>query len=185
MIKVRPAAAVALVLLLAACSDAPVAPQLTPSFSRISSNEMLKLARYQNGPPAGPTYTSRTIGPHGGSIYLAGFEAIIPPGAISHPTTLSITLPRSDGKPNFVWATFGPHGTRFNVPVTLRVPYAGTTSVQNPGALVMWFDGAQWIALAPTTRTADGRLETQVKHFSDYGTETPDTLGRGIVVAGN
>lgn len=184
MIKARPAAAVALMLLLAACSDTPVSPQLKPSFSRMQSNELLKLARYRNGPPRTETFVTETIGPKGGSLYLAGFEAVVPPGALSKPTTLSITLPTNDGNA-FVWATFGPHGTQFNKPVTLRVPYVGTTSESNAGALVMWFDGAQWLGLAPTSKTADGRLETKVRHFSDYGTETADTLGRGIVVTGN
>lgn len=178
--------ALALAVLLAACGDAPVAPvtpAATPQFSAAQSNTLGSLARYRNGPPAITVrFVKQVIGPEGGSIFLAGFEAIVPRGAVSLPTSFTIRLPVDPTMSDYVWASFGPHGTVFNVPVTLRVPYSGTTA-DGGTAHVMWFDGSEWVQLKTTT-TNDGRLETQTGHFSDYGTEETNP-SKGISPVGD
>ena len=177
--------AFALAVLLAACGDAPVAPvtpAASPQFSAAQSNTLGKLARYKDGPPTITVrFVKKVIGPEGGSISLAGFEAIVPAGAVSKLTNFTIRLPVDPSESTYVWASFGPHGTVFNVPVTLRVPYSGTTA-DDGAAHVMWFDGSEWIQLKTTT-TNDGRLETQTGHFSDYGTEETNP-SRGISPVG-
>ena len=172
-------AAVILTLLGAACSDAPVAPQSRPHYAA-QANDMAALARYRTGSP-GAVVENKWIGPEGGTISAAGFEVVVPAGAVSVLTKFTIKLPSDAQMANYVWAEFQPHGIQFAVPVTLKVPYAGTTSETEPTAHVLWFDGATWVEM-PTTLTGDGRLQTQTTHFSDYGTE--ETEFKGVIPIG-
>ena len=172
-------AAVILTLLAAACSDAPVAPQTQTRYTA-QANDMSALARYRSGSP-GAVVENKWIGPEGGTISAAGFEVVVPAGAVATPTKFTIKLPSDASMANYVWAEFMPHGIQFAVPVTLKVPYAGTTSDVEPTAHVLWFNGATWVQL-PTSFTGDGRLQTQTTHFSDYGTE--ETEQRGVTPVG-
>jgi hypothetical protein len=65
------------------------------------------------------------------------------------------------------------------VPVTVRLPLKGTTA-EGSSARVLWWSGTEWVAY-PTVTTADGRIETQTSHFSEYGTEEPS---KGIILVG-
>ncbi|HEX6560056.1 MAG TPA: hypothetical protein VF021_11355 [Longimicrobiales bacterium] len=144
---------------------------------------MNSLARYRSGPPQITIgFAMKAIGPAGGTISLAGFEAVVPAGAVSKWTMFTIRLPIDRTMSDYVWASFGPHGMQFSVPVTLRLPYRGTTSEGDTATHVMWFDGAAWVEL-PTTFTQDGRIQTQTTHFSDYGTEETDP-SKGIEPVG-
>lgn len=166
MSRVHRVAAVALTLLAAACSDAPVAPQTRPQSSAAAGEHSSPLARYRNGPPQITIgFAMKPIGPEGGTISLAGFEVVVPPGAVSKWTNFTIRLPVDPSMSDYVWASFGPHGMQFNTPVTLKLPYTGTTSEGNSTTHVMWFNGASWVEL-PTTFTTDGRIQTQTSHFS-------------------
>jgi hypothetical protein len=175
----------ALAVLLAACGDAPVAPVASaPQFGAVAQSKNLnKLARYKNGPPTITIgFAMKAIGPAGGTISLAGFEVVVPPGAVSKWTNFTIRLPVDAQMSDYVWASFGPHGMHFDTPVTLRVPYSGTTADSDTAAHVMWFNGADWVELQ-TTRTLDGRLETLTNHFSDYGTQET-APSKGIIIVG-
>ena len=173
----------ALPLLLSACGDVTVAPQTTRQQFSAGATDLSNLAQYQKGPPQIVIGLAlKSIGPAGGAIKLAGFEVNVPPGAVSRNTMFTIRLPVDPHNSNYVWAEFGPHGSRFNVPVTLTLPYSGTTSEGDNTTHVMWFDGETWVEL-PTTFTADGRISTLTNHFSDYGTEEV-TPSRGITLSG-
>jgi hypothetical protein len=169
-----------LLLAVASCvDDAPVEPQARPQFS-FESNKLDRLAQYQAGPlQITIGLALKTIGPEGGSISLAGFEVIVPPGAVTKPTRFSIRLPIDPQNSQFVRAQFGPHQD-FAVPVTIRLPLKGTTS-EDSGARVLWWNGTDWEPFE-TTVTADGRIETKTSHFSEYGTE--DTGYKGIILIG-
>ncbi len=181
MIRVGRVAAFALAALVAACGDAPVAPVMPPQYSAAQSNDLSKVARYRNGPPQITIgFAMKAIGPAGGTISLAGFEVVVPPGAVSKWTNFTIRLPVDPRTSDHVWASFGPHGMVFAAPVTLKVPLRGTTADKDKNAHVMWFDGSQWLPLE-SKATGDGRLQTRTTHFSDYGTEE---TARGLTPVG-
>jgi hypothetical protein len=169
-----------LLLAVASCIDnEPIEPTARPQFT-FESAKLDRLARYQNGGPSITIGLSlKTIGPEGGTISLAGFEVVVPPGAVTKATRFSIRLPVDPQSSAFVRAEFGPHQT-FAVPVTIRLPLRGTTS-EGAEPRVLWWNGTDWEAF-PTVPTADGRIETTTTHFSEYGTE--DTGYKGIILVG-
>lgn len=170
-----------LVLAASSCAqDAPVEPSARPQFS-LEAAKLDRLARYQTGPlQITIGLALKTIGPEGGTISLAGFEVIVPPGAVSKATRFSIRLPVDPNDSEFVRAQFGPH-QEFAVPVTIRLPLKGTTSEDYTGARVLWWSGTDWIPFE-TTPTADGRIEAKTWHFSEYGTE--DAGYKGLILVG-
>ena len=169
------------------CSDGPVTPNqatVRPQLSTVEGGDLTKLARYSNG---GPQilfgFALRLIGPAGGTVSLAGFEVNVPAGAVAKPTLFTIKLPADKTRAEYVWAEFGPHGQTFAVPVTLTLPYRGTTSEGSPApAHVMWNNDGTWVPFE-TSVTADGRIQTKTNHFSEYGTEETEPA-RGITLAG-
>lgn len=169
----------ALALAVVGCGDqAPTEPAQPRRFSAVA-NSFDPLARYQNaGPQITIGFAMRFIGPQGGRLSLAGFEVIVPPGAVSKYTLFSIRIPVELTTSEFVRAEFGPH-QRFAVPVTIRLPLRGTTAENTP-AHILWWNGYEWEPF-PTTSTDDGRIETQTPHFSEFGTEDPS---KGIILVG-
>ncbi len=161
------------------CGDhSPAEPAAARQFA-FEADKLSELARYRSGPlQITIGLALKSIGPQGGSIALGGFEAIVPPGAVDKMTVFSIRLPVDPRDSEFVRAQFGPH-QEFAVPVTIRLPLRGTTA-ENTAAHVLWWDGLNWIPY-PTTTTADGRIETQTEHFSEFGTEDPS---KGIILVG-
>lgn len=172
-----------LVLAASSCAqDAPVEPSARPQFS-VEAGKLDQLARYQNGPlQITIGLALKTIGPQGGTIALAGFEVVVPPGAVDKATRFSIRLPIDPHASEFVRAEFGPH-QQFAVPVTIRLPLKGTTSEEYTGARVLWWSGTQWVPFE-TTLTEDGRIEAKTSHFSEYGTEAPSSKGLILVGGG-
>jgi hypothetical protein len=155
-----------------------VAPVTAPQFSA-GSSKLDQLARYHSGPMQVAIGLARKmIGPEGGHLALGDFEIIVPPGAVDKATIFSIRLPVDPHASEFVRAIFGPHQT-FDAPVTIRLPLRGTTA-ENTAARVLWWSGAEWEPY-PTNPTADGRIETETWHFSEFGTEDPS---KGIILIG-
>ena len=170
--------ALALPMLVAACSDTPVAPQVKPQFATDAA--LAKVAKYKTGGPSSQArFASKTIDGSGGTLSLGGFSVLVPPGAVSTPTTFTISLP--DGpRAGYALADFGPHGAQFAVPVVLTLPFKGTSAEGDVTTHVLWNSGIDWIVM-PSWVTTDGRLQTVTNHFSEYGTEE---TGRGITTAG-
>jgi hypothetical protein len=187
MNRVTRVAVAALLLFSAACGDEPVTPStasVRPQLATAQGGDLTKLARWSDG---GPNilfgFAMKSIGSAGGTIKLAGFEVIVPAGAVLKPTNFTIKLPADPSGSRYVWAEFGPHNQTFAVPVTLVLPYRGTTSEGSDTAVhVMWNDGGTWVKFE-TSVTADGRIQTNTNHFSEYGTEETEPA-RGITLAG-
>lgn len=123
------------------------------------------------------------IGPSGGTLEYYGFRIVVPAGAVSRTTMFSLSLPK-EGTERAV-AEFGPHNVTFAVPVTIELPYAGTTAEGfTPRAL--WFDESAraWVNVGGTL-TADGqRVKTTVSHFSLYGSAEGGTATSGGATSG-
>lgn len=138
------------------------------------------VATYRTGTPTSSVSASQWIGPEGGTLRLLDFEVVVPPGAVSTLTKFRIKLPADPKRLNRALAEFEPHNVPFAQPVTLRMPYRGT-SAEGETSNVIWWNGARWIRYA-TTLLPDGRLETMTDHFSEFGTEDLDE--RGITPVG-
>lgn len=178
---VRRLSAAVCVLLLASCADTSAPTAVEPQFGVTSSSpDVSAIARYQDGAPAVQfAWTKTWIGPAGGSARLLDFEIIVPPGAVSKVTLFEIRLPMDRSGAERAMAEFRPHNVTFAQPITIRLPYRGTTA-EGSTTKVLWWDGVQWVPFT-TTQTLDGRIETQTLHFSTYGTEEPQ---RGITPVG-
>jgi hypothetical protein len=172
-------AALPLLLVTASCSiDAPVDPAAVTQYN-LEAGKLDQLARYKLGiPNLDVGVALKTIGLEGGTIALAGFEVVVPPGAVSAATVFTIRIPLDESTGEFVRAHFGPHGT-FNQAVTIRLPWKGTTAEDSPNARVLWWSESGWVPLT-TQITGDGRLEAQTTHFSEYGTE--DSNNKGVIL---
>lgn len=140
--------------------------------------DLAPIARFKvKSVPPDPLIGTGMIGPEGGSLRVGDFEIIVPPGAVSTKVNFRIKRPVDPNQAEFAFAEFSPHIT-FNVPVTIRLPDARTDADED--ASVLWWSGSGWIAL-PTVTTSDGRIETQVWHFSYYGTSR---YAKGITTVG-
>lgn len=136
------------------------------------------IARFKTKPaPPNPLNDHKMIGPAGGSLRVGDFEIIIPPGAVRKPINFRIKVPVDPRESIRAFAEFEPHMI-FDRPVTIRVPAAATDVSGTPW--VLWWSGSFWIPLY-TQPTSDGRVETQVWHFSTYGTSR---WGKGITTLG-
>ena len=185
MIRFNPRRLLALLALAAtvsACSDnaavtAPVEPRFGPGGS---APDISAIARYRQGTPQFTiAWSMAWIGPAGGSVRMLDFEVIVPPGALAKRTRIAIRLPVDPKHSTHAYAEFQPHGLQFAKPITLRLPYNGTTAEEMPSS-VLWWNGGGWDSF-PSVLLPDGRIETTTTHFSTYGTEGPR---RGITPLG-
>jgi hypothetical protein len=175
------AALTVLVVAATGCSEGgPTQPE--PSYAIEDTDieslvDVTRVATYRSGPPPS-TSVAAWIGPEGGTLRLLEIEIVVPPGAVTASTRFRIKLPGDPKKLKYAFAEFQPHDVRFLEPVTLRLPYRGTTAEgTTPG--VVWWNGTSWIPY-PTTLLPDGRVETTTDHFSFFGT----LLGIGITPVG-
>lgn len=123
------------------------------------------------------------IGPRGGTLEYYGFRIVVPAGAVDKVTMFTLSLPK-EGTERAL-AEFGPHNVKFAQPITIELPYVGTTS-EGYAAGALWFDESinQWTSVGGTL-TADGqRVQTQVWHFSTYGTQDTQAFGGSTSTSG-
>jgi hypothetical protein len=120
--------------------------------------------------------TSVTVGAFGGQMALpgAGLRVIIPPFAVSTPTTLTVTAPAGSS----VAYQFGPHGTRFLVPLIVVQDLSNTNMTGlNPASLFAGYynslDDNGGTATITELLNVNVNLASQlavftVRHFSGY-----------------
>jgi alpha-tubulin suppressor-like RCC1 family protein len=115
------------------------------------------------------TAVTVVIGPQGGTVSGPdGVQAIIPPGALSQPTTIGIARSSTgapampaDNPPVGSAYEFTPHDLVFNAPVTLRMPVpAGAVGSE----LFMASPGGDWQVVEATV--VDGVAQWQRNSFS-------------------
>ncbi|CAA9362559.1 MAG: hypothetical protein AVDCRST_MAG68-4563 [uncultured Gemmatimonadetes bacterium] len=118
------------------------------------------------------------IGPRGGTLEYYGFRIVVPAGAVDKVTMFTLSLPKEGTER--AMAEFGPHNVKFAQPITIELPYVGTTS-EGYAPKAVWYDESTklWTDEGGTL-SADGlRVQAQVWHFSTHG--TGDTRGGGTV----
>ena len=165
------------------CSEAARAPlSAEPAGPALSTSDMQPLARFRTKPQVTIAWAKKWIGPEGGRLDFLGFAIEVPAGAVDKVTMFSIRLPVDPSGSEHVLAEFGPHAVPFARPVTIELPYSGTTIEGTTAPTVVWWNEG-WVNMGGTV-TADGlRLRTSTDHFSTYGT-TDASRGGTFVTSG-
>ena len=161
-------------------ADSELAPVSDPNFSGISAPTKVHVMSRQEVLSADLT-ASAVIGPKGGELRLkeAGLRLIVPKGAVSAPTTFSVTAIAG----SMVAYEFQPHGATFAVPLIIQqtVFNSGPESA-NPNTYN--FEAGHFLSRADLDGTAEigvvnemlptriesgkGKITFSVTHFSGY-----------------
>jgi len=111
---------------------------------------------------------TETIGPLGGSLSAGPHTLVIPPGALSAPTTIRMTAPSGLGV-NAV--KFAPEGLRFATPASLTMSYANCSLLGKllPKRIAYTDDNLNIISYLLSLDNLLSKYVTgKVNHFSDY-----------------
>lgn len=100
----------------------------------------------------------------GGVITNGRYTLIVPPGALSAPTVFTV----QDNRNGYIEVELGPHGSVFNLPVTLVVSLAGTNADRN--TKLYWWDesNGMWVNMGGSTNPLTRTLTVPLPHFSKY-----------------
>jgi len=123
------------------------------------------LLKCSNLPYASQT---KTIGPLGGTISAGPHTLVIPPGALSSPTAITMTAPTGLGV-NAV--KFQPEGLRFLTPAALTMSYANCSLLGKllPKRIAYTDDNLNIISYLLSLDNLLSKYVTgKVNHFSDY-----------------
>ena len=155
-----------------------LAPAAAPSFGQGGSPNLASVATYRQRPSVTIAWAKKWIGPEGGRLDFQGFAIVVPAGAVDRVTQFSISLPVDPQGAEHVVAEFGPHNQLFAQPVTIELPYGGTSIEGSATPTIVWWND-QWVDMG-ATRTSDGlRLQTRTNHFSTYATTSDYVSSRG------
>jgi hypothetical protein len=167
--KARRLLAPVLLLVALACSDrtptsVPAAPAPDASLigALLGPTGLLKCS---NLPFASDV---ETIGPLGGILRAGPHSLVIPPGALSAPTTITMTAPTGLGV-NAV--KFEPEGLRFNAPAALTMSYSNCSLLGKllPKRIAYTDDNLNILSyLLSLDNLLSKRVTGKVNHFSDY-----------------
>lgn len=133
------------IVALASCSDAPMAPQVseTPQPQMSTTSNGYTYIEERSPFDLGGLSISGVIGILGGTLRLGGHTLIVPPGAVTVPTLFTISLPLDPYVNVDLLATvqtilggvlnIGERG--FRKPVVLGLTYSRATNVTDPSKL--------------------------------------------------
>jgi hypothetical protein len=134
------------------------------------------------GDPTPASNTATLIGPPGGTATSADGTATIqlPAGALTANTAITIAqLPTNVPQGNIGNVfDFGPNGTAFSKPVTIRIkfdPNLIPQGVTESSLTLASVSGSTWIDISTTVDTVNKLLVGQATHFSTYGWKIADT----------
>jgi len=150
-----------------ACTDhtptaAPQAPQASLIGSLGSATGFLKCSDLPFA------QSTATIGPNGGAISAGPHTLSIPPGALSEPVKITMTVPTGRGV-NAV--EFAPEGLQFARSASLSMSYANCSLLGNllPKRIAYVSDNLDILYYILSLDNLFGKRVTgQVSHFSDY-----------------
>ncbi len=118
--------------------------------------------------PAEDGVSTAEIGLAGGVLTHAAHRLVVPPGALNETLELSFSMPLSDT----LTFDLGPHGTQFNVPVSLVFNYgnADLTAVNESLLQVYYYDPGTQIfePIFTTVDTVNNVVIGYTNHFSRY-----------------
>ena len=112
--------------------------------------------------------TTQTVGIAGGILSAGPHKLVIPPGALSRPTTITMILPTGLGV-NAV--KFQPEGLRFQVPAVLSMSYANCSLLGKllPKRIAYTTDNLQIIRYLLSLDNLFSKYVTgKLNHFSSY-----------------
>lgn len=170
------------------CADRGVptalAPAAAPSFGQGGSPNLASVATFRQRPSVTIAWAKKWIGPEGGRLDFQGFAIVVPAGAVDRVTQFSISLPVDPQGSEHVVAEFGPHNQLFAQPVTVELPFRGTSIEGSTSPTIVWWND-QWVDMGASLTTDGLRLKTQTNHFSTYATSDVVTMrGGSITVSG-
>ena len=187
MLRWLPAPALALALLLGACSDIGdrAADQLTgPQSAHLNKSGRNSLTKVRASlSTAGATVDEQELHASGGVLHAGSYWLVVPAGAINKPTVFRMAV-RTDGvvgvtltatqQVNGSYRDVGPKG--FKKELILALSYEGTEEqVSDPTRLLVAWDRGD-AGLTPVRSSVDTRLKVVygfLKHFSDYALAFP------------
>ncbi len=170
------------------CADRGVptalAPAAVPSFGQGGSPNLDSIATFRQHRSVSIAWAKKWIGPEGGRLDFKGFAIVVPAGAVDRVTQFSITLPVDPHGSEHVVAEFGPHNRQFAQPVTVELPFLGT-SIEGSvtPTIVSWND--LWVDKGASPTTDGRRLKTQTYDLTTFATsDVFTTRGGSITVSG-
>jgi hypothetical protein len=155
----------------AGCADVqqPTLSTAEPAGPSLSASDMNTLAKFQKKPQITIAWAKKWIGPEGGRLDFMGFAIDVPAGAVSKVTMFTVKLPVDPNGSEHVVAEFGPHAVAFARPVSIELPFRGTTLEGTLAPTVVWWNNG-WVNMGGTVTSDGQRLRTSTTHFSTYGT---------------
>lgn len=155
------------------------------TFNACSSDRSTTSAN--NGGGTALLEASANIGTSGGTVEvtnsaspLYGVKVVIPAGAVSQNTTVSIErviddppLPNAAIKVSNV-VSLGPNGVAFNLPVMVTVPYETTNQDNETSFRLYSYDGSSWEGVTAISQdTSTHSLAALTSHFSLFAVFQP------------
>lgn len=121
------------------------------------------------------------IGPSGGTLSVGGAELVVPPGALSQPTSLSLTQTSDAAPAGYALRSplyrLGPDGLTFATPATIRLPVSGNAA----GAQIYLSRAGGGYEALQTTLTGS-TASASISHFSAVFVGVPTGGGGGTCV---
>jgi hypothetical protein len=118
-------------------------------------------------PPLETYHAEGWIDSAGGTITPGETKAIFPPGALQENVYITVDV-EVNHEENQIHYIFGPHGTAFNEPVRLEIPWSYLEDYEGP--LELWYlDGNEWVLVEDAIiEVENSRFIVYVNHFSEY-----------------
>ena len=137
--------------------------------------------------PTGPTSGSQSVGAAGGTVAAAGATLTIPAGALAGDTTITFEQKAKAGMPSEADIAapiyeFGPNGTTFLKPVSLKMDFTGTAPAGKTAKLA-WLDTTKnaWTVLTDSA-VSGSSVTASTDHFTAF---TIVFMGDGSQVGGS
>jgi len=164
MQRLRALALLLVICLVSSCGEQPTAqaPQASLVGALLGPTGLLKCSDL---PYASST---QTIGRLGGTISAGPHTLVVPPGALTNPTTITMTAPTGRGV-NAV--RFQPEGLRFVTPAALTMSYANCNLLGKllPKRIAYTDNNLNILYyLLSLDNLLSKRVTGKVNHFSDY-----------------
>ncbi len=186
-----PALSALALLVASACADGTAPTPLEPRAADVaplrsvgeSAADLDQLATFKAGRSVTIAWAKKWIGPEGGRLDFQGFSIVVPAGAVDRVTMFTINLPVDPKATERVVAEFGPHNRKFAKPLTIELPYRGTSAEGSSATIVRWSEG--WVDAGASPTADDSQLTAQTSDLSTYGTTTTlSTRGNVVTTSG-